>query len=539
MKKLPLNLKIYILIIYLITFISFLVFFKIEQITFFSIDDRITVVRESRCSDARALNVALEHGTASTSRSCRSGASGCPRCSTTCSPTPHAHRGRRVLAGIGAVARSRHELRGRPPGRPRHGAAAAGGRRGRRRLRRVARRVGRARPGAAAHPHGRAGRGRRTGPATPRRGRRRGSPTTGTPSSSSASSSTGTPPRPATTVRGRRQPRHAAGSRAAAHRRVAGLGAARGGRAGAGGRAPAPRPPRAGRLDRRRHLRRPLRLGARAGLDVRGHQHRHRRGAGQHGGPGAAGGDAAAPAHRRTASPSVLRADGVAVAQPLVVDLDGVVLSAGARFTPPTPTPSCSSPACRPATPCASASARSLRPPRRWWPCAPRRPSRCVGSTRATTPCSPRPTSACGPDRAGRSVVLVPDAVITSRTAYAEPERAHRCHGVVALRRSAPDRPRRPTTAATGCARRARGDRRAEPADRRRPRGPDRTVRAGARARRAGRRRHPRVAAAPALGRRHRRARRPARRPVGRHLLRALARRRPRAARPARRRRPA
>ena len=44
MKKLPLNFKIYILIIYLITFISFLVFFKIEHTILYSIRFDIYVI---------------------------------------------------------------------------------------------------------------------------------------------------------------------------------------------------------------------------------------------------------------------------------------------------------------------------------------------------------------------------------------------------------------------------------------------------------------------------------------------------------------
>ena len=134
----------------------------------------------------------------STSRSCRSGASGCPRCSTTCSPTPHAHRGRlrpgrhrrgRALAARAARSGARSTSPRRCCGaRPSRTSAASTSR---------SAGVGRARPGAAAHA-----RPPSRWRSTYRSCRRpdadadRASPTTGTPSSSSASSSTGTPPRP-------------------------------------------------------------------------------------------------------------------------------------------------------------------------------------------------------------------------------------------------------------------------------------------------------------------------------------------------------
>ena len=92
----------------------------------------------------------------STSPSSRRAASGCPRCSPSCSPTPTTAGAAAVLAGAGAVGRVPPRAGRRPAGRPHHLAAASYGDQGRRRLRRVARRVGRARPAAAAHPRPRA-----------------------------------------------------------------------------------------------------------------------------------------------------------------------------------------------------------------------------------------------------------------------------------------------------------------------------------------------------------------------------------------------
>ncbi|NYE34933.1 hypothetical protein F4692_000037 [Nocardioides cavernae] len=78
-------------------------------------DDRITLVRESRCSHARALNVALEHGTAEHVAFLPLGREWLP--GQLHDLLAHAHRSgsSAVLAGAGAVGRSRHELVG---GRP-------------------------------------------------------------------------------------------------------------------------------------------------------------------------------------------------------------------------------------------------------------------------------------------------------------------------------------------------------------------------------------------------------------------------------------
>ena len=78
-------------------------------------DDRITVVRESRCSHARALNVALEHGTAEHVAFLPLGRQWLP--DMLGSLVAHAHHSgaSAVLAGAGAVGRDRAELLG---GRP-------------------------------------------------------------------------------------------------------------------------------------------------------------------------------------------------------------------------------------------------------------------------------------------------------------------------------------------------------------------------------------------------------------------------------------
>ncbi|MBL0747337.1 glycosyltransferase family protein [Nocardioides baculatus] len=78
-------------------------------------DDRITVVRESRCSHAHALNVALEHGTAEHVAFLPLGRQWLP--DMLGSLVAHAHRSgsSAVLAGAGAVGRDRAELlAGRP-----------------------------------------------------------------------------------------------------------------------------------------------------------------------------------------------------------------------------------------------------------------------------------------------------------------------------------------------------------------------------------------------------------------------------------------
>ena len=78
-------------------------------------DDRITVVRESRCSHAHALNVALEHGTAEHVAFLPLGRQWLP--DMLGSLVAHAHRSgsSAVLAGAGSVGRDRAELVG---GRP-------------------------------------------------------------------------------------------------------------------------------------------------------------------------------------------------------------------------------------------------------------------------------------------------------------------------------------------------------------------------------------------------------------------------------------
>jgi hypothetical protein len=78
-------------------------------------DDRVTLVREGRCGEARALNVALEHGTAEHVAVLPLGREWLPE--MLADLLAHAHRtgAAAVLAGTGAVARSRPELlTGRP-----------------------------------------------------------------------------------------------------------------------------------------------------------------------------------------------------------------------------------------------------------------------------------------------------------------------------------------------------------------------------------------------------------------------------------------
>ncbi|MBC2933362.1 glycosyltransferase [Nocardioides sp. zg-1228] len=78
-------------------------------------DDRITLVRESRCSRARALNVALEHGTAEHVAFLPLGREWLPDMLRDLLAHAHASGAAAVLAGAGAVGRSRHELlAGRP-----------------------------------------------------------------------------------------------------------------------------------------------------------------------------------------------------------------------------------------------------------------------------------------------------------------------------------------------------------------------------------------------------------------------------------------
>ncbi|WP_460691349.1 glycosyltransferase family protein [Nocardioides flavus (ex Wang et al. 2016)] len=78
-------------------------------------DDRVTLVREGRCGEARALNVALEHGTAEHVAFLPLGREWLP--DTLAELLAHAHHtgASVVLAGTGAVGRSRSEIRtGRP-----------------------------------------------------------------------------------------------------------------------------------------------------------------------------------------------------------------------------------------------------------------------------------------------------------------------------------------------------------------------------------------------------------------------------------------
>ena len=157
-------------------------------------DERITLVRESRCGHARALNVALEHSTAEHVAFLPLGREWLPEMLDDL--LAHAHRsgGSAVLAGVGAVGRSRARAARRTPRRPDHRPPAPRRDQGRRRLRRDPSRRGRARPAAPAHARAGAGRGRRSRAATSGPRADRPTPTTGAPWSSSASSSTGTPP---------------------------------------------------------------------------------------------------------------------------------------------------------------------------------------------------------------------------------------------------------------------------------------------------------------------------------------------------------
>ena len=301
-------------------------------------DDRITVVRESRCSHAHALNVALEHGTAEHVAFLPLGRQWLP--DMLGSLVAHAHRSgaSAVLAGAGAVGRDRAELLG---GRPVDLATAL--------LRRAAiKDVGGFDEGLGGSVERdmmlRLSRDhdplpvdvpvlKRPDPGPPdlgddwdsvvlerqlvdwdRVGRAR-------PPTDLVTHVMPVGPEPRRTVEWLE------------------LGAPRGRRAHPGRRTAAPGAPRARGLHRRDHLRRAVRLGADAGLDVGGHQHRHL--------PGrrAARSSWCAPrrcrraSRSRPASPRSCTQPGVAVAQPLVVDLDGVVLSAGARFAAVNPHP--------------------------------------------------------------------------------------------------------------------------------------------------------------------------------------------------------
>ncbi|RYB95394.1 glycosyltransferase [Nocardioides oleivorans] len=78
-------------------------------------DDRITLVRESRCGHAHALNVALEHGTAEHVAFLPLGREWLPEMLSSLLGHAHASGAAAVLAGAGSVGRSRAELLG---GRP-------------------------------------------------------------------------------------------------------------------------------------------------------------------------------------------------------------------------------------------------------------------------------------------------------------------------------------------------------------------------------------------------------------------------------------
>ncbi len=78
-------------------------------------DERITLVRESRCGHARALNVALEHGTAEHVAFLPLGREWLPEMLADLLAHAHHTGAPAVLAGAGAVGRDRHELLG---GRP-------------------------------------------------------------------------------------------------------------------------------------------------------------------------------------------------------------------------------------------------------------------------------------------------------------------------------------------------------------------------------------------------------------------------------------
>ena len=457
-------------------------------------DDRVTVVRESRCGLARALNVALEHGTGEHVAFLPLGREWLPEMLGDLLAHAHHSGAAAVVAGAGAVGRSRHELLG---GRPVDLATAL--------LRRDAvKDVG----GFDEGLDGAVERDlllRLTRDHEPLAVdvpvlRRPDTPPPGFDDdwdsvvlerqlvdwdaaarreTDEALVSHVMPLGP--------EPRRDGG--------VARLGAARGLGAGARRRPHAPGAPRPGRLHRLGHLGRPLRLGPRSGLDVGRHQRRRR------GGRRAAPWCWSGPRRCRRASRSPSSSPGCCASpgwgwRSRWSSTWTAWCSAPAPASPATTrTPSCSSPACPPATPYGSASARSPRPPRPWWRCAPRPRSRCTVSTRATTRSSPRPTSACGRSAAGLGgSVLVPDAVITSRTAYADAEAL--IGAMSSLRATVlagPEPPADHAHAQLGAAGLEVTDERsrmvsADPDDR------SRTVGPGARARPAGRRGHPRVA---------------------------------------------
>ena len=233
----------------------------------------------------------------------------------------------------------------------------------------------------------------------------------------------------------------------------------------------------------------------------------------------------------------VVHGEGVAVAQPLVVDLDGVVLSAGARFNGVNPHPGLflaglpTSDAVRIGQSAVAAPAAPLVALRTEDAVALRGLDAAVPlGARRDRPRAARPSG--GPGRQRR------------RTRH----RHHLAHALRGRRRADrgdvvaephPDEPDGGPRARPAAPRGPGGHRRAQPPDLGRPRGPRVALGARARARPAPGAGHPRVAAPAPVGDRHRRARRAARRPVGRHLLRPVARRRAREPRAARGHRPA
>ena len=499
-------------------------------------DDRITLVRETRCGHARALNAALEHSTADHVAFLPLGREWLPDMLAELLAHAHHSGASAVLAGVGAVGRDRTELLG---GRPVDLTTAL--------LRRAAiKDVG----GFDESLGGSVERDlmlRLTRDHEPLAVDvpvlRRPDPVDGGYADDwdsvvlerqlvdwDARRRPDDLPRPG-------QPRPAARRRAPPHRRVAELGAARGFGAGrsSGSACVAPTtcwPPRSQRSSPapgtcRSPLPSPMSAATNIGISV------------------AAGSTVllvrpeAMPPRQPIAQrlAAVVQQPDVAVAQPLVVDLDGVVLSAGARFSGGNPHPELflaglpSSDAvrigsCEVAAPAAPLVALRTETAVALGGLGPR-----FHSVLAETDLGLRARQA----GLGGSVV-VPDTVITSRTPYAAPEELIGAMSSLRAGTAVPPPDRAPELLAP-C--RPRGHRPAQPPDHRRPRGPDRAVGAGARARRARRAGHPRVPAAPAVGDRHRCPRRLPRRPLGRHLLRPLAGRRPRAAGPARRDRPA
>ena len=87
-------------------------------------DDRMTLVREGRCGEARALNVALEHGTAEHVAFLPLGREWLPEMLADLLAHAHHTGAAAVLAGAGAVGPLPLRAARRPARRPRHRAAA-------------------------------------------------------------------------------------------------------------------------------------------------------------------------------------------------------------------------------------------------------------------------------------------------------------------------------------------------------------------------------------------------------------------------------